>query len=75
MTLRPIAPHDVGVGKVVRDGRIWPAGSSDTATGLGLGSVVYHLLSAIVSVSWARLGKLARSGVMESHANPRTRIS
>jgi len=25
MTLRPIAPHEVGVGKTVRDGRIWPA--------------------------------------------------
>ena len=25
MTLRPIAPHEVGVGKTVRHGRIWPA--------------------------------------------------
>ena len=26
MTLRPIAPHDISVGMVVRDGRIEPAG-------------------------------------------------
>jgi hypothetical protein len=74
MTLRPIALDEVGVIEKIRDGRIWPA-RVRTPLGSGLGSVVYHLPMVFVAISWARLGERARSGVMESHANPRSRIS
>jgi hypothetical protein len=74
MTLRPIALHEVRVNQAFRDGRIRPA-RVRSGNRVGFGGVVYHLPMESVATSWARVGERARSGVMESHANPRIRIS
>ena len=72
MTLRPIAPHEVGEMGANGDWRIGPPAVAPVRRPV-FGHEAYRPSPMFGAIVWAGLGERAATGVTGIHANPRIR--